>query len=84
MDSRMPRRGGVLDALPVGHFVSDGKREVVYSVHGPLPSLRAGSWTRESDARVLILQLGGKQSSVRALLPDEVWRAHGGEAGPWT
>jgi hypothetical protein len=84
MDSRIPRHGGAFDVRAVGHFGSHGRREMVYSVHGPLPSLRGDAWKRESESRSLILQLWGGHSSVRALLPGEAWRAHGGEAGPWT
>ena len=84
VDPRIPRRGGPTDALPVGHLVSpSGRREIVYSTQGPLPGLRAGAWVRESDARILVHQPEGRESGVRPLLPEEAWRAHGGEAGPW-
>jgi len=85
MDSRIPRRGGPLDAIPVGHFTTTGGlREVVYSTRGPLPGLRGDAWERSAEARVLLHQPGGPLTGVRPLLPVEAWRAHGGEAGPWT
>ena len=86
LDPRMPRRGGPLDAIPVGHFCGNASKtnEVVYSGRGPLPSLRTGAWLRNPGTRVLIHQPEGQGTCVRPLLPVEAWRAHGGEAGPWT
>ena len=81
LDPRIPKTSEA-GARPCGHLVNGAAKEVIYGIDGPLPALRAKSWSGAPGERTLLLDArnGG---GARCILPLEIWMAHGGTGAVW-
>ena len=83
LDPRIPAQGGEDGAKPCGHYAEGEVREVVYSIEATLPALHSKSWLAIAKERVLLWDTRGAETCVRAILPLEIWQAHGGGKAEW-